>query len=75
MLMSGIAGHIDSWLAIARHEKSDQLEKSNGYNSCDAQLSYMYSWGHMKQTLCLDMELCSFDNTGLPRNMRGIIST
>ena len=38
MLMSGFAGHIDSWLAIARHEKIDQLKKSNGYNSCDAQL-------------------------------------
>ena len=38
MLMSGFAGHIDSWLAIARHEKIDQLEKSNGYNSCNAQL-------------------------------------
>ena len=37
MLMSGFAGHIDSWLAIDRHEKIDQLEKSIGYNSCDAQ--------------------------------------
>ena len=52
MLMSGFAGHIDSWFAIAchekidhlniddiaRHEKIDNLEKPNGYNSCDAQL-------------------------------------
>ena len=26
------------WLAIARQEKIDNLEKPNGYNSCDAQL-------------------------------------
>ena len=32
MLMSGFAGHIDSWLAIARQEKIDKLEKLNGYN-------------------------------------------
>ena len=32
MLMSGFAGHIDSWLATARHEKIDKLEKLNGYN-------------------------------------------
>ena len=25
-------------LAIARHDKIDNLEKPNGYNSCDAQL-------------------------------------
>ena len=31
-LMSGFAGHIDSWLATARQEKIDKLEKLNGYN-------------------------------------------
>ena len=30
--MFGFAGHIDSWLAIARHEKIDKLEKLNGFN-------------------------------------------
>ena len=38
MLMPGFVGHIDSWLAIARHEKIDNLEKPNGYNSCNAHL-------------------------------------
>ena len=38
MLMSCFAGHIDSWLAIARQEKIDNLEKPNGCNSCNAQL-------------------------------------
>ena len=38
MVMSGFAGHIDSWLTIARHEKIDNLEKSNGHHSCNAQL-------------------------------------
>ena len=32
MLISGFAGHIDIWLAIARHEKIYKLEKLNGYN-------------------------------------------
>ena len=40
ILMSGFAGHIDSWLAVARHEKIDNLEKPNGYNSCNAQLCF-----------------------------------
>ena len=30
--------NIKCWLAIARQEKIDNLEKPNGYNSCDAQL-------------------------------------
>ena len=32
MLMSGFAGHIDCWLAIASHKKMDKWEKLNGYN-------------------------------------------
>ena len=32
MSMSGFAGHIENWLAVARHEKIDELYKLNGYN-------------------------------------------
>ena len=30
--------NIKCWIAIAHHEKIDNLEKPNGYNSCDALL-------------------------------------
>ena len=68
MLMSGFAGHIDSWLAIARHEQIDQLEKSNGYHSCDAQL-----W----KVVAIGVGLVGIGDscTGHPRYRRGIMST
>ena len=34
ILMSGFAGHMYSWLAIARQEKIATLLGVNGYNSC-----------------------------------------
>ena len=38
--------NIEWWLAIARHKEIGKLEKSNGYNSCDAQLCYSgCRWG------------------------------
>ena len=51
MLMSGFAaGHNDHWLAIAHHEKIDQLEESNGYNSCDAHLClFSFTYKRVRQ--------------------------
>ena len=34
--------NIKCWLAIARHEKIDNFEKPNGYNSCNAQLWFVH---------------------------------
>ena len=46
MLMSGFARHVDSWLAIARHEKIDTLEKLIGY-------TVIYRAGHYRNYIHL----------------------